>query len=303
MDLEDIVLEQELLTNRRYLHHSRLGDVVVRRPTPAVEMRISEERRRIYHKDLQDTSILTEKQVMRLLEERGIWSKEDNARLQELASKSGEMMTRLEILGFENLSAFYKDLLACHDKLTDQFQDDPKLVEKVSKIFNMDTALDPKAMKALRHAAPGTVAVELLEDAARIRMQAELLQEFSTVKEELSRMSTTHAQFFGDTIEARATRTERLARVYHCVRKADGSPLWPKFENMLDEDPELVTWLSTQWYYFEHGVTPEQAKVLESHGFMERVTDTGDSSDDSPDRPESNSDGESQEKLLTTSSE
>lgn len=301
MENEDKILEHELLTNQRTVYHSQLGHVVIKRPTPAVEIKIGEERRRIYHQDLKNEDVLTTKEVERILEKRGIWNKDMSERMQELTTQSAQMISRLTAAGFDNVTTYYTEVLDTHEELLAKMGEEH--LEAITRIFNMDSALDAKTLKTLTEEAESSTVLDLIEQAQELRRQGELLRDFNNIKNELAEITELHAHFFGDTIEARAQRAERMARVYYCVRKSDGSPLWDTLDDMWNSDPELVAWVSAQLYYFEYGITEEYARVLQNHGFMERVSDTGLSSDDSQDHPTSNSDGESPEPQQTDSSE
>lgn len=293
---ETTILEQELVDNFRGVFHLKYGPLLICRPTPAVERKISEERRKVYHNDLRNPDILTSEQVLELLKPRGIWSEEHNERLEKLTAESAQLMARLTALGFETPSKLYVDILKVHKKLETSFPEmSPEVSLALERIFNIGTPLETEDLMLLREAATNSDMHELIEKTEILLLQADLSREFSEVKTNLSKLMETHNRYFRDTIEARAIQAERMARIFYCFRNGDDKPLWESLDKMWDEDPDNIAWLSAQLYYFEYGITDEHARALEVHGFMGRVVVTPNSSESSHDHPESNLDGEPQE--------
>jgi len=299
--MEDTILEHELVANQRFAYHDKFGGVVISRPTPAVERKIAEERRRVYHRDLKDDSILTSDEVSEILKRRGVWTQAKTDRMQSLSVDSAQLMSRLTALGYESPSKMIVGLLSTKGKLLMAFADaDQEILDTLERIFNTDIPMDPADLALVGRAQPTEDVYNLIGLAEGYLIQHQLLKEFQEVKVELGDLVETHAKFFGDTIESRGSQTERMARIYYCMRNAEnGNALWPQFEDMWEEERDIIEWCSAQLYYFEYGVTPEQAKALQIHGFMARGIDIDDSSESSQDLPQSNSDGE----LLESKSE
>ena len=291
------ILEQELIENHRVVYHGDYGFIHISRPTPSVERKIAEERRRIYHKDLKDPDVLTSEEVTELLTSRGVWSADHSKRLEQLTAESANLMARLTALGFETPAKLYVDVVKMHTKLNASYGENmtTEVSDAIERVFNFQDNLQTADLKILRENAPNTDVHELLDKAETLALQADLSKTFSEVKQELGKLMETHNRYFRDTIESRAMQVERMAKIFYCMLTPEGNPLWEKFEDMWDEDPDHINWLSAQLYYFEYGITDDYAKALEVHGFMGRVTNISDSSESSPGHPMSNSDGEPQE--------
>ncbi len=303
--MEDKILEQELVSNQRFTYHAGLGPIIIARPTPALERKIAEERRKVYHTDLKDSSVLTSEEVSRILNERGVWSADDDERLAGLTTDSAELMTRLTALGYESPSLLYLAIIKAKGALTSQYGEDitPEISEALERVFDMDTELVHDDLKLLVTNSTNSDMHELISDVQGFVLQMEMLREFADVKVELGDLLETHTKFFGDTIEARGAQVERMARVFFCMRTPEGESLWDTLDDMWNEKPEIVAWCSSQLYYFEYGISDEYARALQTHGFMGRVTDTEDTSESSQGHPESNSDGELPESEPPSSSE
>ena len=294
MDQATAVIEQEIVTNRRYVEHPVYGRLQLRRPTPALDAAIAEQRRKVYHRDLQDKSILTRKQIANMLAERGIWGVEDDQKMTELMARSGDLIARLTALGYDTIQDLFMEISRVHTQLIEQLEEaDEPVLSALGRFFDVDSPVNMTDLTTLRGASTTSTVDDLLERGNNLRIQAEYVKELSQVKSELSEMMTQQATYFGDSIEARAERAQNMAKIFYCVTKDGGQPVWDTFEAMWDEEPENVAWISSQIFYFENGITDDWAEVLYKHGFMERVIATEESSENSPDHPPVKSDGES----------
>lgn len=301
--MDERILEHELINNERVVNHSKYGEIVIRRPTPSLERKIAEERRKVYHRDLRDESVLTKDQVLKMLQDRGVWSSASDDRIQELTKQSGDLMLKLTALGYESVSELYEDFQELEDDLRRAFSEVEDLDNLLKRIFNTQEDLDNKDLNKLRAEATNSDMISMVDKVVELRMQYNLLSNFAEVKGELNILLGKYSLYFADTIEERSQQAEKMASIYYCMTTPEGKPLWDNFEDMWDEDPDNITWLSSQFFYFQHGIDDEYAKVLQKHGFMGRVNDTQPSSEDSQDHPQASSDGESQDNELQTSSE
>ena len=314
IELEDAILEDELRNNRRVVKHSKLGQLLLRRATPAAERDIAEARRRSYHADLRNEEVLSRKQIENILEARGVWTKEQSDRIEELGNRTTELMAQITSLGFSDPDALIRELVEVNTDLSkafgledvpeDEYDDEQKeIAENLERFFNLDNMARAEEARFLRSKASNSDVADLLNQADAAVYLSGMISDFSEAKQELNELLMEYSKHFGESAEARADRAERLAKIYYCVRTEDGDPVWEDLETLWEEDPEVVMWVSNQLYYYENGVSPEASDVLERFGFMARVTDTENNSDDSPDHTQSNSDGESQEKQPQDSSE
>lgn len=301
--MDDRILEHELVHNERVINHKRFGELRLKRPTPAMERQIAEQRRKVYHKDLQDESILTKDEVQKMLEKRGIWSSVQDDRIKKLTEESGTLMVKLTALGYESVNDLYESFSALESQLREDFKDLDDVEEVLGRLFNTEADMINADLHTLRTNSTNSDMVARVDELVSLRMQYVLLVKFAEVKKELNELLNTYTVFFADTIEERAQQAEKMATIYTCVRKPNGGPLWEAFEQMWDEDPDTIAWLSAQYFYFQHGIDDTYAETLQKHGFMGRVNATENSSEDSQDLPQPSSDGESPEPTQPDSSE
>lgn len=300
--MEDTILEQELVRNERIITHSRFGALRLRRPTPAMDASIAEQRRKVYHRDLKDDTILTKEEVAQILLKRGIWTPDHDEKMQSFTVKSGELMLKLTALGYDPTSNLYAEIMLAKADLEKAIRDENvEVTEDLERIFSDPEIPSFQDIRVLGDTVERPLEVQKLSN---LTFQMNILTEFAEIKAQLQNLLVTYTKFFGDTIEERANRAERMAQIFFCVTsQEDDTRLWTSFENMWDENPEDIAWLHSQLFNFQNGITEEYATVLQTYGFMERVTDTGRSSEDSQDHPQSKSDGESQEEVSENSSD
>lgn len=298
-------LTDELLRNERIVTHPELGEIRLRRPTPREQRMIDEERRKQYHADYSDPTILSQHQMEEIALERGDWSPEDANRLEELWRRVAEIMGVLKALDYSGVTHLFEQYTEAVNKLYDLFKDDEEeeeedskeIADVIARFFNLDMQKRGADRAFLMKHATSTEETDLIQEAEYLRGQVELLNEMLEARKELNELQVRSARIFNQTVEARAEQAESMARMYHCAELVEtGEPIWESIDVMWDADPEALTWLQAEMFYFLNGITDEMKEVLDIHGFTVRMVDTEDSSDDSQDHPMSNSDGESQEK-------
>lgn len=303
--MDDTIIEQELVRNERLVTHSKFGHLRLRRPTPAMDAKIAECRRKVYHSDLRNSEILTKEEIQQILMERGVWKPEYDDDVQKLTLQSADIMARLTALGYDPSKNLETERESAHRTLQAMFPDPLEEVEEaLERILLTKLLPSSEDMKILRENATSSNVEEQMNKLNAICAQDMLLNDFVTIKLELNKRLEVYTQFFGDTIEERANRTERMAHIFYCVTQvAEDESLWDTFEDMWDEDPEHIAWLHSQLFYFQNAIDEDSAEVLQQYGFMARTTDTGALSEDSPEEQTSNSDGESPEKTPSISSD
>lgn len=302
--IDEKVLEIELVRNERAITHPKLGKIKLFRATPRVEGLIAEERRKIWHRDLKDPSILTRKEVEKLLADRGVWSEAEDDLIADLTQESGRIMNQLSAMGFTSILQLQKDLESANDALLRKFADVPEATDAVFGLMSLEDKAVAKNIGILRKLAPDSDVDELLENVELYRRQADLIQIMNELRANLNEMLQTQSSWFSSTLETRAETVERMAKMFYCTSNIDtGKPLWKNIEAMWDEDGQVLSWLQTQYFYFENGITPEFAEVLEEHGFTQRGVSIESESENSQDPPKSSLDGESPESASKDSSE
>jgi hypothetical protein len=303
-DAIDAQLQQELLRNERVVTHPKFGAVRLRRPNPDQERSVGEKRRKQFHADMKDPDILSRDELETLAIARGMWSATMKERIEDLTTRTGQAIGLLDAIGFRDVNSLLADLDKVRASTFEAMAEAPEATEALDRYFNLDVEQTTADRNVILEQATSSAVDDLLDRADTLRQQITILLEMATVRKELSDLNMKQAKLFADSLEARADRAEELARIYYCSSlAATGAPLWPTYEAMWLADTDEVTWLIEQMYFFVHGITEEQMAVLGRFGFLQRLSDTSDSSDDSPAQPQSKPDGEPAESKSNLSSE
>lgn len=299
----ETTLQSELLYNERIIQHPKFGAVRLTRPTPYQEKLIAEARRKQTHKDMRDPDVLSRDQLEKLAIEKGMWTADMTQRITDLTHKTGEAMGLLDALGFKEFDVVTREFQNALLELLRVFDEDPDTREIISRYYDLTLKPDMKDRSAIMDAAPSTVVDDLLDAADALRTQMDLLNEMFKIRKELNELQAKQVRIFLDSLENRADRAEELATLYYCsADAATGKPLWATYDEIWNARAEDVAFLMDEYHYFRHGITEEFKETLGKYGFIRRLTDTPNSSDDSPDQPQSNSDGESATTTQATSS-
>lgn len=300
----DKELEFQLVRNERIFEHPTFGRVRLRRPTPSQESFIAEERRNQYHRDLKNPDILSKTELEQIYIKRGMWSASEASRMADLSKKVGDIMAALDGVGFRSLDPLLDEFHDAVTELRDHFAEDEEALAAVNRYFDLDKTPTASDRFLMRDRAKSSAMDDVIQRAEGTRAQIDLLYELAKARNELNVLQQKHTRLFVDSIESRMDRKEEFARLYCCATHADtGTALWPTFDEMLDAPAEVIETLMNEMFYFMYGITDEFKEVLSRHGFIQRATDTDDSSEGSPGRPQSNSDGESLDSEPTSSSE
>jgi hypothetical protein len=270
-----------------------------------MEYAIGEIRRRRFHKDMEDPSILSRAELEKIAIRRGVWSKEDSNKSLMLQQQIGQIMGALDSVGYHTVDEVLTKYNATIQKLFVEFDSHERkdeIMATINRYFDLDNdEPNPEDHTTIFKAAPNSNVEEHLSEARLYRTQIKLLQELQKARAELEPLLVTSAKLFKDSIEMRADREEALAKLYYCVKQND-KPLWPSFENMLDVNPRDLELLMEDMYFFERGIPDKDRTVLGRHGFTLRAPIEA-TSDDSQGSPLPNSNGESQPNELISSSE
>lgn len=301
----DIVLQDELVRNERIVQHPTYGAIRLSRPTPRKERLIAEIRRKQYQSDLMDASILSRAQLEKIASERGMWAPEKTERMQDLSRRVGEIIGALDSIGYQDLDSLLEEYHQVQDQLMEHFPGDEggDMREAIRRYFNLDETPDRKLRIQVLKAAPNSTVDDLVAKGDLLRTQADLLMELGKSRRELNELQVQHSRLFVDSIESRADRAEELAQVYYCAEKETGGPIFPAFDDIMDQAPEDIEHLVVEMFYFINGITDEFKRLLSKHSFIRRGSDIVKQSDDSPVPPQTSSDGESPEKTSEDSSE
>ena len=293
---DDAILLEEIARNEKIVVHPHFGAIRLRRPTPKIERQISEVRGKEYHRALRDPDVLSRAQLEKIARDRGMWSNEQQERLEQLQTRVGELMGVLMIIGYDTPETLSNKFYGAYERLEELFKDDEEALAALGRYFDLNLERGEAAdYKILMTRAGSTEVDDLLHEGDECRTEIRVLKQFSEARQELEQLRAEHTNLVKDSVEARAEQSERLAHIYFCTSNAEtGKPLWPTIDDLWDAVPSHVEFLLSEIFYFSHGISDLQRGLLEKHAFMPRVRDSEEQSDDSPAHPTPKSGGESQ---------
>lgn len=289
----DAVLTQELLHNQKVIDMPILGRIVVRRPTPRQDALISEARRKQYHADLKDETILSRAELLDIATKRGMWSAEKTKEMQDLNRTIGEMVTILDFSGYdteEDISEQYMGIVA----FLKEESEDEEVQAAIDRYFDIEVDSDLEDAKLIIKNSTGTKFDEQFQKGKLLRTQVDLLKELGKNRTNAEKLQEEYTRLFRDSIESRMERAERMEKLLHCVtREETGEPVFSSIEDLMECDPMVLIELQNEMFFFEMGIAENVKEILGKYRFTVRMKDILGLSEDSPDHPQSNSDGES----------
>jgi hypothetical protein len=268
------------------------------RLNPARRRKITEVVQRAYHKDLRDTELLSNDQVMKLVVDRGEWSPDMDKRMRELGEKTTAQMAGLYSEGATKSREWLDELTQFNDRITDivdgsAISDEEK--RKYSTAFArwrdyhpdsqaLYRTLYPDALKEgvyfpdsdlswLMDNAPTMEVADMLDDydelAGKIRRYLELVAE----RTEFEELRVKKLRMFANTVESRRDNAEEMARVYFSTERsdADGNPqglITATFESLYDFPDAMITWLIEEQFFFHNAIPDETREFLSAFGFL-----------------------------------
>ncbi len=323
-NLEQIMEDEQILTevvlNERIVKHSELGDIRFTMPTLEKQQKIDRivrgkkkilMRETIEVEDKHDPTKMvripafqSKSALEKEYEELGWWSSEQSQVLKSLEQEMLTLVASLELLGFQSQEELIDDFQSVHTKLTNHFselEDEEvttdefkEVIDRVSLPGNPVVAADFDFLKA--HAG-GTIVDDLLEELQETIHKFDSYIHLLETQQEYAEFQKDYLSLFSDSWQEQLQYYTRLAQIFYCTEKAeDGERLWANMSALEQtENQELVTWALTELTAFWQGLTDEARDRLGKYSFISRRSEEKQSTDDSPDPPHSNEDGELQD--------
>lgn len=332
--MSDTVLLDEIAKNERVIEHPEFGRFIIRRPTHGVEAQIETARTRQINRDLQARDViedpitgerkevpafLTRKARADQLRFHGLWTHEDEYMLEEATDRYRDVAFKLEAEGFEGGWKLDEDLNALREKIrsvlgnkADKHKDAidtvvPYLLTAAEgeRPQDQDTGLSySEARLKLQKVTKKPEMDRLLNEADRLHRLVSLYNEGVKAQAEMVAYRIREISLFSDTLESRADRAAHVAKVFYCTFTEDHKPVWKTIPDLEKEPSMKLRWLLGEIERFERvepGETEEDIRRRERFNFLSPYQGTPESSDDSPEAPSSNLDGDSAEKPTTSS--
>lgn len=289
------------------------------RLNPSRRRKISEIVQKQYHKDLRDPDILSHEQILKLVEERGEWTKAMDDEMAALRDKTSREMGELyangmvsEDWGIELLEMTASFRAQIHPLFTD-----PEEYHKIGKIFDRwaefskdrqaeyderfaesqgreKYSQDVDQQRLLTAVGADPQAVEMIYAIDDLRDRLYRFVQLQRDRLRLANLQLKHVKIFSESVEQRRDNTEEMARLYFTAEAVDeaGTPQGPlasKFEDLWDFPEDAVQWFLLEAYFFQNGIPDSAREYLETFGFLK--ADQAEETNPSPDGESAPSDG------------
>lgn len=268
------------------------------RLNPSRRRKITEVSQRAYHKDLRDTDLLSNEQVMKLVVERGEWSAAMDKRLTELQQRTTSQMASLYNEGVTKSREWVAELGAKMGRFEELVDTSDLSVDEKGELharFRRWADYRPEKQAAyvtahpealrdgvyypdsdmnwLMEHAPTLEGADLVED---IQTLQDRVQEYLTLvaeRTEFEELRLKRLRIFANTVESRRENAEEMARVYFATERcdADGNvqgPLSFTFDALYDLPDDMISWLIEEQFFFQNGIPDETREFLSAFGFL-----------------------------------
>jgi len=295
-----------------------LSRIRLTRLNPSKRRKIAQVVQQQYHRDLQDTTILSHDQLLKLVQGRGEWTDALEDEMKSLQQSTSREMGDLFVDGLAQ-DTWSKDLLTAaasfresvtekvtnekkHDAVIERFdrwlEFSPDRQELYDSLYASSQKRDTYSvdfdLQRLVESVPDVLAVEALHNIDDLRDRLNRYVRLQRNRIRLSDLQLKHARIFSDSVEQRRDNAEEMARLYFTSERVDdtGKPLGPlvgAFEGLWDFPEAVVQWLLVEAYFFLNGIPDEAREYLQTFGFIaadavETISPSGESepSDESP---------------------
>jgi len=263
---------------------------------------------RKYNADLQDAGLLSTAELMKLTVKRGEWSLENDARIEELQQRVGELMRGLSAPRGERHLAWTQRLNDAYQELRKiLLEAQPDIVPVYDRWANYDPAnlavysgmyAPEQGGSSYSHDADyqrlaEQVPFESIDLLEEVNQLTDHMRDFLLLNElqaELRDLSDRRARIFAESIENRREMAESMIRLEALTQWADkdGKPQGP-IKGADGLPTPVLDWLLVECHFFLQGVPQETREYLQQWGFLPAPQESGSSasSDASPAEPPS----------------
>ncbi len=322
-EAEDQEVLIEIVTNERIVEHPTKGRIKFRTPTLEIQRKIDAVARakkkllREATDHIPDPDSPNGYRVVPAYKSRdvltreyaalGWWTQENEEALTKISSQYTDLLTRLEILGFESEDSIYQDLAEQKEHLLKLFEDQitDELKETIFRVTLFGGAAEYADLQFLKEKASSTEVDDLLQEVEISRSQYDCYLALATTHVDLLKLEAERNTLFSDSWQEQLQYYIRLAQVYYCSEYVEtGKLLYATIEEMEREtDLDFIRWIFTELQAFWQGISTETRNRLAKYGFTGRLNSNKSLPEESPVQPESNKDGDLVIKQPTLSSE
>jgi hypothetical protein len=271
-----------------------------------------------YHRDLKDEAIMSDAEVLKLVERRGEWTGELTARMYELQSRTTTELALLWNDGYRpDTSTWRADLLDVRFKVAEAVEKSELTDEQRERYLRVlarfaeyranrkdeytgmyaedqelaDYSVD-RDHNFLMDNAPSLEDVDRVNEIAELRDRIERLEALNLERFELAALQDRYARIFAGTAESRQRATEEMAALYFTcdIVGENDVPLGrlaTSFDGMWEYPQEVLSWLMTESHFFHNNVPAETRDMLDAFSFRRAGRDSRSSSGESAPSDES----------------
>jgi len=312
----------ETVFNEKIVTHPKLGQIRLRLPNLEIQRKIDAvgRNKKKFLKEAQDTitaedgtvtkvpAYRSREQLAREYEELGWWTDVERLKLTDFQEQHVQLLTELELLGFESDVDIYLNIKNIYDKLVvlckAENGDTPQEVLNALTMMTIPGAtLNSSDMNLIKENSSTTEVDDLLDQLTVFHKQYNTYIKLAQIYSDLVALQSQQSQLFSDSWQDQLQYYLRLAQVFYCTEKfEDHKPIWPSLNAIeTEQDIELIRWIFGELNAFWQGLSDETREKMDKYSFTSPRNIGASPSEDSPVPQESSQDGEPQEKMLEVS--
>lgn len=284
------------------------------RLTPRGKALVGDETVNQFNADVRSGKYMSREEMRKLAIERGMWTEDEEVKMNELQAKSTNDMQALYLEGFDRNVEWLKELgdrtsayltaIKESDKDSEVKLKVPVVLDRwlayhetnraqYTELFAEDQgrpeySADADFVYLVEQATTDEVA-DHISEMESLKRKLQKLAEIIDMRNELDKLTEKRAKLFTDTIESRRDRATELANVYYGTKVLNDKNkpigrLTPNFNDMWDLPDGVLNWLLLQAYFFYEGVPEHVKEYMAAWGFLpaERERGSSQASDESP---------------------
>lgn len=318
----DSQILEETIFNERLVNHPKLGQIRLRFPTLEIQRKIDAVGRakKKFLKEAQDTitaedgtvtkgqAYKSREQLAREYADLGWWTDTEKFKLQDLQEQHVQLLTELEILGFESDTAIWSETKEIFERLGELCQTEANTVpDEVLNVLNAITTpgyvIRPTEINIIKEHSTTTEVDDLLDKLVVLHKQYNTYIKLALVFSDLVALQSQQSQLFSDSWQDQLQYYLRLAQVFYCTERTEThKPIWESLNAIESEqDISLIQWIFGELNSFWQGISSETREKMNKYSFTNPRNTENSSSEDSPVPQESLLGGEPQIKVPESS--
>jgi hypothetical protein len=266
------------------------------RLNPSRRRKIAQVVQRQYHKDLQNPEILSHEQILKLVGERGEWSKALDDEMDKLREKTNREMGELFLDGIIR-DSWTADLLEAAATFRERVREKvaaedvdgvltrfdrwleyaPDRRDEWTQLYAADQGRETYSpdfdLQRLLEKAPDLESVDALNLIDELSSNVARYVSLQRDRVRLAELQLKHVKIFSESVEQRRDNTEEMARLYFTCEVLDENDkpaglLAKDFDLLYDFPESAIQWLLVEAYFYLNGIPDEAREYLQRYGFL-----------------------------------